>query len=358
MATSRSVTRRKAVQRKAKKAPPKQRAAPVPQRHKLLVREPYTIEDGVTFSLQSSFGDCRQRCRWYLDGWRQPVLKESLEFGSLIHGPLLETLGKGVQSGAVATVEQAKALLPAHVDAWRRERAGAADSAELQQTEFVLAKAQAVWPAYCEVHKNDLRKSLWLDVEGTFDVRWRGYRLRGRRDGIRRDKRGRLWLFETKTKSQISDDDIMRTLSFDAQSLFYLVSNRAELERDGRLGKGIIGVVYNVVRNPGERRLKKGTEPLADYSARVAEKVAADPGHYFKRYEAVYTRDQVTAFEERLESKLAAFHAWLLGNAPTYCNEAACVKKWNCGFLDACASGGPERAGMIREGRLFEELEG
>jgi hypothetical protein len=341
--TSRSVQRRRAVQSK-------------PKRHKLLAEEPYGLEDGVTYSLQSTFGDCRERCRLELAGWRSTHLKESLQFGSLTH-TLLERLGKAVIAGTARDADDAVAVLSTYEDEWRTQQ-HAAHPSDLQQSEFVLAKAQAVWPEYVVYYEEDLDPKRWVELEGKFDVEWESYRLRGRRDGMLRRK-GALWLFETKTKGQIVDEDIMDLLEFNPQALFYMLANQIELERRGiKSEKGLVGVIYNVIRSPGERLLKKGAEPLADYRARVQAKIAGNPDHYFKRYEAMYTKKQLQAFAARLATKIDAFAEWVCGDGQHYRNDGeggACTKKWKCSFIKACATGRMD--GFERTGRLFEELE-
>ncbi len=332
-----------------------------PARRPPLVERPYTVREGITYSLQQSFGDCRERCRLHLHGWRRSGgTKEALEYGSLIH-LLLERLGKAIQAGTATSPEDAAPILDTVLAEWRASHvdSGTASADEIQQSELVIAKARAIWPAYCAAYPEDFDPTAWLDVEGTFDIPWRGYRLRGRRDGIRRDDadENTARVFETKTTSQISDDDMMSILEFDAQVLFYIVANQAEFAARGT-GERIAGATLNVIRNPGERRLKSGSEPLPEYTERVGAKIAKDPAHYFKRYEAIYLPEQITAFADRLASKLRAFTLWAKGYEPHYWNDGrygGCVKRIKCEYLPICSR--QDFTDFEQTGRLFVELE-
>jgi len=326
-----------------------------------LAKQPYSIREGVTQSLLSSFVDCRMRCRLALEGW-QPAgrTKESLHYGSLFHH-MLEHLGKGVAAGETsrAAYQCGGIWWGAKVDMFRALQPADADASLLQLTEQCVAQAMGVWNGYLARYPKDLNVDRWLELEGVFDVSWSGYRLRGKRDGMLRDAKGNLWLFETKTKSQISDDTVTSTLAFDFQSLFYLTANQAELKARGEKAK-LVGVRYNVIRKPQHKQ--KDGESLADYSGRIADDVAKRPDHWFFRYEARYGKKTLEEFQGQLLAKLQAFDYWwshrndtlrAIGVA-TYRNEAACQKRWNCQYISFCA-GAREEYG--RTGRLFEELE-
>ena len=341
----------------------KRKMRPVPTRRPTLAKQPYSIKEGVTQSLLSSFVDCRMRCRLYLDGW-QPAgrTKESLHYGSLFHF-MLERLGKGVMAGETsrAAYQCGGVWWDANVGMFRALQPADADASLLQLTEQCVAQAMGVWDGYLTRYPKDLDADRWLELEGVFDVDWSGYRLRGKRDGMLRDAKGNLWLFETKTKSQISDDTVASTLAFDFQSLFYLTANQAELKARGEKAK-LVGVRYNVIRKP-QHKLKVG-ESLADYSDRIADDVAKRPDHWFFRYEARYGKKTLEEFQGQLLAKLQTFEQWSSNRdsvsgaddllRSTYRNEAACQKRWNCRYISWCAGARQE---YEQTGRLFVELE-
>jgi len=178
-------------------------------------------------------------------------------------------------------------------------------------------------------------------------VRWQGFRLRGRCDGVWRDPNGTAWIFETKTKSQIPEDALNDAIGFDFQCLFYVTAKAAEL------GEPVRGVLYNVVRVPGYRS-KLTAEGMRE---KVWDDAGRDPSHWFKRWEIVYPQEVQARFQAELLRKLCELERWCRGGAPHYKTEAACIGKWHCGYLPACGAGGRLGAGFVTGAPLFEELE-
>lgn len=347
--------------KKKKKKKRRKRRLPAPSIERPpLAEQPYTIDEGITQSLLSSFVDCRVRTKLHLDGWRLARTKESLYYGSLFHH-LLEHLGKGVRSGETDADAYAcdSKWCGTGIAGFRATQDAGADASSLQLTENCIAQAIGVWDGYLSRYPDDFAADRWLELEGTFDATWNGYRLRGKRDGMLRDSKGNLWLFETKTKSQISEDTVSNTLAFDFQSLFYLTANQAELEARGEKAK-LVGVVYNVVRKPQHKQ--KAGESLQDYSARIAADVEKRPDHWFFRYEARYGGRALAEFQRQLAEKLFAFDSWLKPSSrtasgaaiATYRNEAACIKRWHCPYISFCAG---SQEDYEKTGRLFVELE-
>jgi hypothetical protein len=314
---------------------------------KTINRKPYTIQDGVTQSLLAGWVNCRQWAKFYLEGWETPGAKEALEFGNLFHW-LLE--------GAYTTIRLTPPLDKFAQDNLKDsvihgisvmiEKYDFPKSLNPQTQEKILALAEALWPMYWKIYAKDLNRE-WLAVEGTFDVDWNGFRLRGKRDGVFVGKRKKPWLLETKTTSRIDEGTLDLTLGFDFQNLFYITS--AEEEQGGN----IAGVMYNVIQRSALRQKKAETFP--DYCQRMAEDIRDNPKKYFKRIELLYTKEQKERFKEELLQKLREFEMWLselhggLTVVPTYKNERACVGRWNCQYLQACSSN-------LQTGELFREL--
>ena len=357
---------------KKKKRKKKRIAKAAPPRPPTLVEKPYEVSDGVTQSLLSSFVDCRMRCKLHLEGWRREKTKDSLEYGSLFHF-LLETLYEDIRRGLVLHAGDVALDSPwwmKTLKTWRAKTSPTADATAIQQTEFCIAQARGVWKGYLKAYPQDFDQKRWVELEGVFDAIWRGFRLRGRRDGMMQFRK-KLWLLETKTKSQIPHDAIKSALTFDFQNLFYITANQAELEARGEKLR-IEGVKYNIVRRPQHKQ--KVNESLPDYSARIAEDVLLRPDHWFVRYEVAYPGSILKQHQQELQWKLTSFKMWwefhskhrldgppdqsvAMGMVPlveTYRNEAACQKRWNCGFIDMC---GENKEPYHQDGRLFEELE-
>jgi len=291
----------------------------------------YTINDGVTQSLLCSFIHCRQMCQNILDGWEFESPKRALQFGKLVHGLLENHYTQEEVDGE------------AYFRDWQKKCI--ADGDDVQAVEKDIAIAKALVDNYVPYWQKQDSKRTWIELEGVFDVPWNGFRLRGRTDGIYRTGTGGIWLFETKTASQIQDEQMEQRLSFDFQNLFYLTAKAQEL------GCRIRGVMYNVIRKPLLRQKKQESD--ADYWQRCADDVASRPDHYYHRFEVVYTKAKQEWFQGELLAKLNDFKTWLQGGAPTYRNQNACVGRWACNYLKMCAEG---TDGYSKSKELFGEL--
>ncbi|HUW57525.1 MAG TPA: PD-(D/E)XK nuclease family protein [Planctomycetota bacterium] len=338
----------------APKAVPKRTPDP-PTVGRSLAIFPYQIGDGTTQSMLSGFINCRVGCRMGLEGWHQPRTKDAINYGSLYHA-LLEHFFRGVMNGKL-TRKDAEAFFVEHTEAWlAKQRQESNSSNAIQSSEICVAQAYATWEPYLDAWPDDFEPGRWVELEGVFAVDFRGYTLRGRKDGLQRcgDKRKYYRLMENKTKSQIDEGSIDLRLTFDFQNLFYLTVQNIELRERGENETARI-VCYNIIRRPGQR-FNPEKESLDDYSARVRAAIEKDPGHFFTRSEVTYTAKDFERFEKELELKLHLFERWLLGKEETFKNEMACVSKWNCSYLQACSAGG-DMTGYVQTGRLLTELE-
>lgn len=221
--------------------------------------------------------------------------------------------------------------------------------AELSQENMTTAAmASPLVEQYIEQWSEEDAQYDWVALEKLFDVNFQGFRLRGKIDGIFRRPDGKLWIFETKTKGQISPEDIGRALKFDFQSLFYVTA--VEI----MMGEPVVGVKYNVLRRSQLRR--GANEPASDFYRRIEADIKARPDFYFYRTEAVYTPERKKRFKLELAAALVEFRMWLEKELRQYRNETNCtMRKWNCDFLGACASN--SMAGYNQERVMFSELE-
>lgn len=300
----------------------------------------YTIDHGVTQSLLSTFIQCRQMAAYYLQGLRLVRSKESLNIGSMVHQGL-EEYYSGKER---AVVKPAKAY-----NSWIEGLAQDCMDADApdQDAQVAMAKVSAILKPYINYYKEEDGKEFeWVELEKKFDVIWNRYRLLGRRDGIVKVGED-YWLFETKTTSQISDENYQRKLAFDFQVLFYITVAEHELKIP------ITGVIYNVIRKPSNRQGKN--DSFQSFTKRMQDAVEKDPEKFFIRYEAQYNERTKKEFQRELKMKLSMFQDWLEGRLPTYKNESACVGKWACQYLAQCAK---DKDCMYENvTKLFEELE-
>jgi hypothetical protein len=309
----------------------------------------YTIADGVTQSLLASWMTCRRQAYLMLRGLRRVAPRDSLLYGSLWHY-VLEYVYTDVREGRIRRWDAAVAAWARYAQQWQAAYWADIDATydSTQAVEILLAQAEAVWPSYCRTWWQDFdqRRAGWQELESVFDVPFHGIRLRGKRDGLRQI-RGGAWLLETKTKSQISEDILTQTLSYNFQNLYYLLATVEET------GHPVAGVLYNVIRRPG-LRLGDG-ESLVSYRERIAADAQKRPDHYFKRMEITYSADRVERFRADLLTILHEFRRWIEGKSPTYANTTACEGRVNCPYIAYCAT--DNDTGYTWDGTLFEELE-
>jgi len=289
----------------------------------------YKITDGVTQSLLSAWVNCRQYARFYLQGWEQDYPKRALQLGSLMHNALEGWHGEKKQK------------LPAKL--WRAKALKDGDDA--QAIENDISTVSVLLKGYIDKWQKKDKKKKFKRVEGLFDEKWRGFRLRGKVDGVYEIGK-KLWLLETKTTSRIDEAALKTYLQIDFQSLFYILAMEQVLDRP------IAGVMYNLIRKP---QLKMGNALPKLHWNRVAEDIASRPAFYYVRLETRMTRSRIAMFEMQLHEKLRDFRFWANDALPTYRNESACRSPWTCRYLKAC--GDNCMTGYKKTGKLFSELE-
>ena len=315
--------------------------------------------DGITQSILSSWLSCRVKARLGLEGWTSLRTGAALQFGELAHGVLEDVYGE-VRDGKrknAPNKEEVYGLIARRIKEWEEgpkgSRAGADEKQQLEQNAALL---EAVLPHYFTFWaEDDFRKTTWVALEQEFLVEMFGVPLRGKRDGVFKDKASGLSLFETKTKGQINEDNMRELLAFDFQSDFY---NNTYMVETGLLPTG---TRYNIIRRPGQKWSTKPDkktglrESLVQYRDRVEAEVIKDPAYYFLRYRISKTKADMAEAQKELGLKVAEFLDWHDGKLPTYKNETACVGKFGaCHFLRICANKNYD--GFYRRERTFEEL--
>lgn len=125
-----------------------------------------------------------------------------------------------------------------------------------------------------------------------------------------------IWLQENKTKGDVDSSKLARQLTFDLQTMFYLVAlGIYQVEKDQyRLGgegipRGvpILGVRYNVVRRPlsggkGSITRHKATkskpaETSEAFYFRLGDIIREEPDHFFARWKSTVTARDVETFK-------------------------------------------------------------
>ncbi len=300
----------------------------------------YDIQrDGITQSLLSSYQMCRQRFLFGINRWTSNDQNKNTQFGSLFH----EMLDKSYHLSAPPNPKMLKRWIDEYLEKHEADLTAYQDKEVTMMSMVVLA----VLLEYFKYYPEDWSEKRFTAIEEEFRLKVHGYTVRGKKDGRYDDKAKAHWIIEHKTKGRIEQEDLMRLLSFDLQNLFYITAEEAEYKLK------ILGVLYNIIRNPGLKH-KKGETP-EQYVEKLVKAIRKDPAHYFKRFEVRYPETEKARFNRELAAKLKEVDGFLKGTVPLYRNEVACKVPFRCKFLDACSSG--NMAGYHQKDKLFSELD-
>lgn len=311
--------------------------------------------DGVTQSLLSRFLVCRERFRInVIDGLRADEgFNHRLEYGQMWHVceeafAREDSRAFKLQQMKIDLDRYCQGLLKRHP--FQREQIA---------KWYEVCKIQ--FPIYVDywARQKDVVDRTPLFQEQVFDVSYklpsgRIVRLRGKWDAgdlIGRGKTAGVYLQENKTKSEIDVGNLTRQLSFDLQTMFYLVAlgaaSSSELAGKGwsnqTHGKGIHdlhlpapvkGVRYNVIRRPlsggkgtivrhkatkgSKKNPGKPEETLDHYYGRLREIIEEDRGEFFARFKVEVSAADVVRFRREcldpLLEYLCEWYDWVTRN--------------------------------------------
>jgi len=281
---------------------------------------------GVTQGLLSRFLVCRERFRLYAVKGLRPAdtWNHRLGYGNMWH---------------ICEESQSLEPLRSYVETQCKRY-------PLQQEQILhwYSVCQAQFPIYVRYwaqHPETEQRTTLLS-EQTFDVPYilpskRIVRLRGKWDRVELIKKGKeagIYLFEHKTRGDINEQQIKRQLTFDLQTMFYLValeSHIPDICRALSFGRnlGLKGVRYNVVRRPlsggkgtivRHQPTKKNPqgESAEEFYARLAGIIAESPETYFARWPVGVSGADITRFwREFLDpilEQLCEWYDWILSN--------------------------------------------
>ena len=259
-------------------------------------------EDGITFSLLSRFLVCRERFRLLtVEGLKaREDFSHRLEFGNMWHA-CEESLSAGWSGDGNLQMltEYAQTLL--HKFPTRRD-----------QVSHCYGIVQAMFPVYVDYWRKhpDVKAQTPLIQEGVFDVPYRlpsdrTVRLRGKWDAVHLEGKA-VVLQENKTKSDVDELQIARQMSFDLQTMIYLVAweeFRKTVEGDKECQKyGVTkaptrGVRYNVIKRPRQYQGKR--ETADQFYDRLRGIVAEKPEEFFHRWKVDVSKGDIDRFRTR-----------------------------------------------------------
>ena len=262
------------------------------------------FRDGVTQSFISKFLTCKRQCYLeYVEGWTPIKTDPNLLFGTLLHGAIAASLQakKDITSSYISSDPLGKELVndPKTKDIF------------YTQVEILL---QVYWLNYA----NDFSQE-WNQIEQPFRIAHNNTYLSGVIDGGYITPEGKYWLMDTKGLSVITPDNLLATLPYDLQVMFYLYAEYLS-------GRKPCGLVYNIVRKP---QIK--VEPLETYRSRLYAAIAKDIGHYFVRMPIQITEGEVMQwYKEVLEPIMYEIEHWQInGYIPRYYNPTAILTRYH-----------------------------
>ncbi len=264
-----------------------------------------TPNGGSTFSLLSRFLVCRERFRIHaIEGLRPTsYFNHRLEFGNMWH--LCEEYDRydGEMVWEKPLQEYAENLCKKYpfqqeqIDHWYR-----------------ICKAQ--FPIYLEYWSKhpDVRKCVVLEQEKVFNTSYklpsgRIVYLRGKRDRVDLIDNG-IWLQENKTKNDIDENLIKRQLTFDLQTMLYMIVlevSRYDKPLIDEIPKGsrIAGVRYNVIRRhcPIRQHKPSKSKPQGEgrdefYKRLTNDYFKANPEEWFMRWNVEIRPDDINRFRD------------------------------------------------------------
>jgi hypothetical protein len=324
--------------------------------------------DGVTQGLLGRFLSCPEKHRLAMvEGLSGARTSGALAFGSLVHEALDKLYGQADREIVGGSEGKAKeqllngflvdatlAAMEARDIKHLRLFPQASPTAEMEMEEN-YAVARVVLRAYFRHWASDLKQIKWLALEKKFEVPFSPRErlgldvddipLRGKRDGdFLMGKK--LWLFETKTKARIEEDNIIDTLSYDLQVCLYMLSMELEYHQVPE------GCLYNIIRRP---QLKQGkAETLRAFVDRIEKDIAARPEWYFVRYNVVILEEERQRWTYEFNQMMWRLIMWTQGMGH-YRDKGACTGRMGtCEYIKVC--GHQDFTQFLRREEVFPEL--
>lgn len=268
---------------------------------------------GITFSMLSRFLVCRERFRLLVvDGLKPPRTWEPRTgYGNMWH--VCEEHWAKQNGESMATVR-------VKLTEYAREQCRLYP---LQQEMIChwMEVCKRQFPHYVEYwskHKDTTQRKPLLQ-EHVFSVPYklpsgRAVFIRGKLDSVdivTEKRKSFTYLQENKTKMDINEDKVANQLSFDCQTMLYMVALSHTMYGTDKAAP-LAGVRYNVVRRPlsggkgsirqhKPSKAKPNGESKEEFYNRVDQLFVDDPGpdYYFMRWAVQVTKEDIQRFEQR-----------------------------------------------------------
>ncbi len=313
--------------------------------------------DGISQSMIALFALCPQKAHWSLiEGLKKDsTFDKALDFGNFFH----DVLDKVYTTMMEKDFKLMMVLDRTYRETKARMQASGTDTKTLQEFEITYGMCRTLLVRYFEKWESQDKQIKWEALEQVFAVPYKlrdgtTIELKGKFDGVFRDNKNRLWLFETKTKSMIAGNMIMETMSYNLQVMIYMKAIQAVY------GEKPVGVLYNLVKRPGQQykgSFNRKPESIPEYLQRIDKDVFENPNDYFTRYMINVQWEEVEKFFLMdLDYMLQRMYEWQQGGYSNFRNSAAC-SMWNrpCEYLPICSMG--DRTNFTKKLTMFPELE-
>ena len=266
-----------------------------------------STQGGVTQSLIGRFLVCRERFRVLVVEGLEPDsgFRHQLEYGNMWH--VCEEYHAKHEDCIPPLIKLVQRLAKDY-------------PIEREKIEHWYNVCKVQFPAYIKFWKKhpDVKNRTTLYQEQVFNVAYklpsgRTVYLRGKWDGvdyIGPAKKQRVFLQENKTKGDINEEQMVKQLGFDLQTMFYLTTLKLWLAKTVPDHPPIAGARYNVIRRPlsggkGSIRRHKPSkskpqgESKEEFYDRVRGIIEDDPKHFFMRWQVIITGADIQRFEKR-----------------------------------------------------------
>jgi len=342
--------------------------------------------DGITQGLISRYLVCKERFRIHvIEGWGvDEGFSAARDYGSMWHA-CEESLA--AYSGKVNEDTWLRAL---------REECGKLSKQYPTEGPQILKWFNMClnqFPVYVDWWSKhpDVKHRVPLLQEQVFEVPYtlpfgRVVKLKGKWDSVDLIDKGKdagIYLQENKSKGRIDEEYLRRQLTFDLQTMVYLIAYQVFSDKD------IKGVRYNVIRRPlsgkgptkqlknvntGKRglqgqKLEPREETIKELGERVAEECKREPKEWFMRWKVEITPEDIQNFKDQfLDPCLEEMCDWYEYQT-TGLRASSCVHHYrlpygiynnilegrNSDIEEYLLSG--STTGLTRLNRLFPELE-
>lgn len=301
----------------------------------------WLAQNGITQSILKTWrSTCPKKARFVLDGYSRPQTGGAIVFGTIFHG-FLEEIFSQIKNGASDVSKIDFLSAEKIVRESLQDELVSATPAIIKEYERNLGMAFEVVKIYFDYWKDQYfgsDKKTWVQIEDKFKVfppEMNGIPFMGRRDGVFRNKNGKLWLFETKTKASWDDENLLKLLSRELQVIVYIKTYEMEF------GEMPEGVEYNIIRRP-QLRMKE-SESTREFCQRVKIDILDRPSFYFSKLQMPIPKEMVEYHWGKILKDCQRFIEWYQGKYDSEYTENCISSYGACQFLVVCSGGVDDR---------------